>query len=206
MFDTHNGPFAPISGTVPQPRALFVDRFGTLLRAPERGWLEHPDEVEFLPGAREALFRAIRAGWKLYLLGNDDEVAYGDVPLTAWEAIQQRIADDLESAGVIVERSYTCTTRPDGVRGQVGDSVYLLPNTGAFYHATHTDGIELRKSWVIGDSTLELVAGWRSGCRLAAVRTGLALRDRTFEVEPELFGDDLAGVVRVLLDQAALSA
>ncbi len=206
MFDSQSGPYSPLSGTVPQPRALFIDRFGTLLRVPERGWPASVDEIEFLPGAREALFRAIRAGWKIYLLGNDDEVAYGEVPLDVWESIQQHITDELESAGVLVERAYTCTTRPDGVEGQVGDSVYLLPNTGAFYHATHTDGIELRKSWVIGDSTLELVAGWRSGCRLAAVRTGMGLRDGTFEVDPELVGEDLASVVQVLLGNAALSA
>ena len=206
MFDRHLAQEPPISGTVPAPRALFVDRFGTLLRIPSRGWAETPDEVEFLPGAREALFRAVRAGWKIYLIGNDDEVAYGELSLTAWNAIQERIAEELEGAGVLIERVYACTTRPDGVRDQIGDSVYLLPNTGAFYHATHTDGIELRKSWVVGDSTLELVAGWRSGCRLAAVRTGLGMRDRTFEVDPEILAEDLAAVVRVLLDDAVMSA
>ena len=57
------------------------------------------------------------------------------------------------------------------------------------------DGIVLRESWVIGDSTLELVAGWRAGCHLAGVRTGEALQDGRLEVEPELMGDSIADAV-----------
>lgn len=206
MFDSPNSPFAPLPGTTPAPRGLFVDRWGTLLVTPERGYARTPDEVQFVPGALDALFRAVRAGWRIYLVGNEDAVAYGDVTEQEWRAIDARIQEELAGAGVSVARDYTCTTRPDGVPGQSADSVYLLPNTGSFYHASHEDGIELEKSWVIGDSTLEIVAGWRAGVRQAAMRTGQSLGDRTFEVDPELQLDDLVSVVDVLLERTALSA
>jgi histidinol phosphatase-like enzyme len=206
MFDSQDSLLPPIPGTTPPPHALFVDRWGTLLETPERGFARTPDEVRFLPGAVEALFRAVRAGWRIYLLGNEDAVADGKLSAEAWEAVEERILSELRGAGVMVARQYACLTRPDGSPGRVGDSVYLLPNTGAFYHAAHSDGIELRRSWVIGDSTVELVAGWRSGCRMASVRTGLALADRTFEVDPEIVGEDLARVVEVLLERARVSA
>ena len=50
-------PYAPIPGTVPHPRALFIDRWGTLMHAPERGYPLSFQEVEFAPGAVDALFR-----------------------------------------------------------------------------------------------------------------------------------------------------
>jgi len=206
MFDTYRAPYSPLPGTTPAPRALFVDRWGTLLATPERGFAACAGDVTFLPGTLNALFRAVRSGWKVYLLGNEDAVAYGEISPAQWKEIVEHVHAKLAGAGVLLERDYSCTTRPDGVPGQVADSVYLLPNTGAFYHAVHEDGIDLAKSWVIGDSTLELVAGWRAGCRQAGVRTGLGLSDRTFDVEPELIGDDLATVIDVLLDRAALSA
>ena len=77
--------------------------------------------------------------------------------------------------------------------------MYLLPNTGAFYHAAHNDGVDLGKSWVIGDNTLELVAGWRAGCRQAGVRTGRAVQDGAFNVDPEFICENVGEAIRELL-------
>ena len=192
-------PLAPLAGTTRPPRGLFVDLWGTLLVAPAEGFVRRAEDVAFVPGALDALFRATRAGWRLYLLGNQEAVAFGRQGREAWDAIEAAYARGLAGAGVTIARSYVCLSHPEGVSGQRSESVYLLPNTGAFYHAAHTDGIELRKSWVVGDSTLEIVAGWRAGCRQAAVRSGLGLSDATFAVEPDLLGDDLAEVVLTLL-------
>jgi histidinol phosphatase-like enzyme len=200
-------PFSPLPGTIPHPRGLFVDRWGTLLEAPERGYAREPDEVRFFPGVLSALFRATRAGWRIYLLGNEDAVAHGQLSLEAWQAVETRILGTLAAGGVVVTRQYACIDHPAGIAGRRNDSVYLLPNTGAFYHAAHEDGVELGKSWVIGDSTLELVAGWRAGLRVAGVRTGLALGDRTFGVDPEMWSANLVEALEALLGtREALSA
>ena len=200
-------PFAPLPGTTPRPRGLFVDRWGTLLEMPERGYAIEPGEVRFFPGVLSALFRATRAGWKIYLLGNEDAVAHGKLALDAWRAVEAHILGTLAAGGVGVTRHYACIDHPEGIEGRRNDSVYLLPNTGAFYHAAHEDGVELGKSWVIGDSTLELVAGWRSGVRVAGVRTGLALSDRTFGVDPEMWSTSLTEALDSLLGiREALSA
>jgi len=206
MFDSNRPLFQSLPGTLTAPRALFVDRWGSLLQLDEKGYAASPDEVKFIPGALDALFRASRAGWNIYMIGNEDAVPFGALSLEDWELVEEHIQGVLKQAGILVVRSYLCTTRLDGVGEHMGDSVYQLPNTGAFYHALHTDGIDLQRSWVIGDSTTELVAGWRSGLRMAAVRTGEALSDRIYDVTPEIHGDDLAAVVNVLLDQAKISA
>ena len=201
MHASRRSPYPPLEGTVPTPRALFVDRWGTLLETPEAGYASLPSEVRFHAGALDALFRASQAGWYLYLLGNEDAVAFGRQSVEAWSEVEKKMLGELTRAGVALTRNYACIDHPEGVPGRRNDSVYLLPNTGAFYHAFHVDGINLAKSWVIGDSTLELVAGWRSGCRMAAVRTGLALKDATFAVDPEVVGEDLRRVVLELLQR-----
>lgn len=201
MHASRRSPYPPLEGTVPAPRALFVDRWGTLLETPPAGFAASPSEVRFHPGALDALFRACQAGWRLYLLGNEEAVARGRLALEAWLEIEKKMLGDLQRAGVAVTRSYVCLDHPEGISGRRNDSVYLLPNTGAFYHAFHVDGIDLPKSWVIGDSTLELVAGWRSGCRMAGVRTGQGLADGTFAVDPEVIGEDLRRVVLELLQR-----
>jgi histidinol phosphatase-like enzyme len=201
MHASYRSPYAPLEGTVPAPRALFIDRWGTLLVTPEAGFARDASEVRFQERALEALFRASRAGWRIYLLGNEDAVAFGKLSREAWDDVQRAILGGLERAGVVVAGCYACLDHPEGVSDRRNDSVYLLPNTGAFYHATHRHGVHLGRSWVIGDSSLELVAGWRAGCRIAAVRTGQGLADGAFEVDPEVCEDDLAGVLHELLSR-----
>ncbi|MHC4892591.1 MAG: HAD hydrolase-like protein [Planctomycetota bacterium] len=194
MFE--NGePRAPLPGVRISKRGLFIDRWGTLLELPSAGYAKSVDDVRFRPGALDALFRAARDGWNLYLLGNEEDVAFGNVTDDEWRAIDEAIHETLSDYGVALTRSYACVDHPRGRRGHDNDSVYFLPNTGAFYHAAHTDGIELDRSWVIGDSTLELVAGWRAGLRLASVRTGLGLSDGEYDVEPEFHLADICAVL-----------
>ncbi len=200
MSVSYRSPYPPLEGTVSAPRALFVDRWGTLLEAPAGGHARSAAEVRFLPGALEALFRASRL-WQVYLIGNEESVAFGKVTDAVWQAIDEKILTGIARAGIALARNYVCLDHPAGVPAHRNDSVYLLPNTGAFYHAAHTDGIDLRKSWVIGDSTIELVAGWRAGCRLAGVRTGLGLGDKTFEVDPDVVESDLGAVVLELMER-----
>lgn len=202
MHAPYRSPYPPLEGTVPAPRALFIDRWGTLLQTPSAGFASSPSEVRFFPGALDALFRASRAGWQIYLLGNEDAVAFGRLSLEAWNAVEKKMLSDLGNCGVPIAGHYACIDHPEGVVGRRNDSVYLLPNTGVFYHALHGHGIDLAKSWVIGDSTLELVAGWRAGCRQAGVRTGVGLADRAYEVDPEVVSKDLRSLVLELLQRS----
>ena len=199
MTDSYKTPFAPLPGTSRAPRGIFVERWGALLNVPERGHVEHASEVEFLEGALEALFRASRAGWNIYLIGNEEAVYTGRLAKSAWDPIEEKILGSLARQGVRVGRSYPCLLHPEGVAGQEGDSVYLLPNTGAFYHAFHTDGVQLARSWVIGCSNLALTAGWRAGTRQAGVKTGLGLSDTHHKVDSDFVGRILHEVVLTLL-------
>ena len=190
----------------PPQRGLFIDRWGTLLELPVDGWSSRFRDTRFTRGAVDALFRASQAGIGIYLIGNVDPVAFGQQSLAEWQTFQAELHGALRDGGVKVTRDYSCTDNPAGHKPHDGDSVYLLPNTGAMYHAAQTDGISLRHSIVVGDSSVELVAGWRAGCRTAGVRTGLAVRDRAFEIDPDVTGDSLASVVREILTRVSVSA
>ena len=189
-------PSGSLPGCTPPLRGLFVDRWGTLLERPAKGWVKTFAGVRFSPGAVDALFHASQAGWRVYLIGNEEQVAFGDMAEAQWKKLERDLLEHLRAHGVPIARCYACLDHPKGERPHARDSVFLLPNTGALYHAAQTDGIVLPESWVIGDSTFELVAGWRAGCRLAGVRTGLALGDGGLEVEPDVLGADLAAVLR----------
>ena len=188
-------PYPPLPGAGPPARGIFIDRWGTLLELPEQGFVSRLEDARFTPGALDALFHASQQGWNLYFLGNEESVAHGRQSLESWKAFEQELLDHLRSHGIPIRRNYACTDDVQGVPPHDKDSVFFLPNTGALYHAAQVDGIILDQSWVVGDSSLELVAGWRASCRLAGVRTGLAVQDGLFPVDPEIVADDLASVL-----------
>ena len=190
-FQPSQRPAQPSWG--PPPRGVFVDILGTLVRPTETGGFPHIDEAQFYDGALDGLFRVTQASWNLYLVGNIDSVAFGRQTVEDWTAFQAGFRSHLKGLGIRVRRDYTCLDNPEGVEGQNRDSVYFLPGTGAMHHAAQADGVSLALSWVIGDSSTELVAGWRAGCRLAGVRTGNGLKDGHFHVEPELTAETAAG-------------
>lgn len=193
-------PLAPLPGTAPPRRGLFIDRWGTLLELPGSGACARFEDARFTPRALQALFRARTAGWELYLIGNEEAVATGRVSDAAWKRFESALLEHMAGQGASVTRCYACLDDPvHGKGAHRRDSVFQVPGTGAMYHAMQHDGIRLEESWVVGDSSLELAAGWRAGCRIAGVRTGLALADGALGVEPSRMADDLASFVYELL-------
>ena len=189
LFDTPSYPSLP--GTQPAPRGLFIDLWGTLLVDPPEGEKKSASDLQFHEGALEALFLAHRSDWLIYLIGNENEVAHGQISDDEWNDLNTELCSQISGEGIRVQRQYICLDHPEGVGAHAFDSVFQLPNTGLLYHAMHNDSIELKKSWVIGDSTVELVSGWRAGCKIAGVRTGLGLQDGEFEVTPNFMADNL---------------
>lgn len=198
-------PFQPIPGTQSSPRGLFVDHWGTLLCTPSAGFAQHPDEVEFSAGALEALFQAKRQGWNIYLIGNEASVTSGQLDFTRWQEVEDHVVNTMHRHGVPIQRNYICIDDPEGRKPHNKDSVYMLPNTGAMYHATQEDGIVLSASWVIGDGPLELAAGWRAGCRTVGVNMSGVAGEGGLQVEPEVLADDLAHGLSQVASGVAIS-
>lgn len=200
MFDRL---LAPLPGTSQPKRALFVDRFGTLLEAPSGTPRSTYKEQIFSPGALDALFRCSQTGWAIYLIGNEDAVARGQCKDSVWNQYEEQMLVEMQRQGIPVARSYACLDHPtEGKGSHLKDSVFLLPNTGPMYHARQHDGIRLEESWVIGDSALELTAGWRAGCRTAGIEPvdGVSISD--LELEMEFCGTSLADVLDEILHLA----
>jgi D-glycero-D-manno-heptose 1,7-bisphosphate phosphatase len=193
-------PLAPLPGTERPKRGLFIDRWGSLLELPSGGFSGHFHDARFTPRALQALFRARTAGWELYLIGNEEAVATGRISDDTWQRFETSMLEHMADHGAPLKRTYACLDDPLHGKGKHRrDSVFQLPGTGAMYHAMQHDGVALEECWVVGDSSLELAAGWRAGCRTAGLRTGLALGDGALQVEPHLIADDLASFVYEVL-------
>ncbi len=195
----------PIPGTGPQARGLFVSRASGLFEKAQRGRALRFDPAHFSKGALAALFSAGQSGWRIYLVGNEESVAHGRTSVAVWERFETGLMGYLKSHGIPVVRHYACLEHPQGTGEHKRDSVFLFPNTGALYHAAQEDGILLSESWLVSGDALELAAGWRAGCRTAALDLAPKLRSGRIEVESSTRTQSLSVVLREIIATSDLA-
>ncbi|MBL8862876.1 MAG: hypothetical protein JNK02_12835 [Planctomycetes bacterium] len=194
----------PLPGTERAPRALFVSRWGALLERPGGPCRSFAD-TGLVARAGEVLFRATQAGWRLYLVGNEPDVARGRVSDAAWEAFQKDLHARLAGLGVPLARDYACLDHPHSGKGRhKRESVFRFPNTGALYHAFQEDGVDLRASWLVSDDVLELAAASRASVRTLALGRERRIAEGPIEVECDEVSTTLAEALGAILSGDAL--
>jgi D,D-heptose 1,7-bisphosphate phosphatase len=156
--------------------AVFFDRDGTLIEDP--GYLSHPDQVKLLDGAAEVLKEVALLGYKTVVVTNQSAVARGIVSEEMLERIHQRLRELLALKGASLDGIYYCPYHPDGVIPNYRrDSDWRKPEPGMLLAAAEEMDLDLKQSWIVGDSGRDVEAGCRAGCRTILLRAGSVDRD-----------------------------
>ncbi len=182
--------------------AVFLDRDGTLNG--EVNHLNSPDQLVLLNGVSEAVSRINRSGMLAIGITNQPVLARGDVTSEGLKKIHARLDRLLGEKGAYLDRMYVCPHHPDkGFLGEIPElkmeCLCRKPQTGLFDLAVQELNISRRDSWMVGDTTSDILAGKRAGLRTILVRTGYSGRDFKFDVEPDFVANDLAGAVDWIL-------
>jgi D-glycero-D-manno-heptose 1,7-bisphosphate phosphatase len=176
--------------------AVFIDRDGTLNE--EVGYLCRPEDVVLIPGAREAVARLNAAGIPVLVVTNQAGIGRGKYGWGEFHAVMDRIAELLGEGGAHLDGVYAAPHHPKGVGSYaVADHPDRKPNPGMLLRAAEEHGIDLGRSWMIGDKELDLGAGRNAGCRVALVRTGYG--DLVDGSRADLVAPDLGAAVASLL-------
>lgn len=144
---------------------IFLDRDGTL--NPDPGYIKSPDQFELFPGAAEALGRLKLAGARLILVTNQSGIARGFLSRQNLEAIHRKLAHMLGQAGVTLDGIYFCPHHPDDGCG------CRKPTPGMINQAVRELGVDLERSYVIGDHLRDIQLAKRVGARSVLVSTGV---------------------------------
>lgn len=180
-------------------KAVFVDRDGVINRN-RRDHVKSWEEFAFLPRAAEALAELTRHGLRIVVLTNQAIVNRGMVPRERVDEIHARMVDALEAAGARIEGVFYCPHRPD----ERCDC--RKPNPGLLLQVSRELGIDISRSYLIGDALSDLRAAWSAGCRPILVMSGrgkrqflslLSHRRRGFAVSRDLWH----AVRRVLIQE-----
>jgi D-glycero-D-manno-heptose 1,7-bisphosphate phosphatase len=160
--------------------AVFFDRDGTLIRDP--GCISHPDQVELLDGAAEAVKQMQLLGYKTVVVSNQPGVAKGILTEETLEQIHGRLRELIGRQGASLDAIYYCPFHPDGaVPKYRQDSDWRKPKPGMLLAAAGELDIDLTRSWMVGDSLRDTEAGRSAGCRtilISAAHTNPATTDK----------------------------
>jgi len=170
--------------------ATFLDRDGTIMQ--EKGYLADPKAVALLPGAVDALRLLRDAGFALVVVTNQSGIARGLYGLQEYHAVTRRLEELLGHHGIRLDGTYLCPHHPD----LTGPCECRKPSTGLFRAAARDLGLDLPRSYFVGDRARDVLPARELGGTGILVRTGYGA-----EEEAGLPGDfvvthDLLAAVR----------
>jgi len=146
-------------------RAVFLDRDGVIIENRNdhvKAW----EEVRFLPAAFHALRRLSQSAYALVLVTNQSVIGRGIITRDQAAQINEQVIAAIKDQGGRVDASYLCPHRPDeGCNCR-------KPAPGMLIQAAMELGLDLARSYVIGDAVSDMQAAQAVGAQGIFVLTG----------------------------------
>lgn len=182
--------------------AIFLDRDGTINQ--EVNHLSSLDKFELIEGVGDAIYQINLSGILAIVVTNQPVIARGELNDYELKLIHNKMDTLLGKYGAYIDRLYYCPHHTDsGFEGEIKalkfDCDCRKPNIGMFLKAKNDLNIQLEKSWVVGDSTRDILGAKNAGMKSILVRTGKAGKDKTYSVRPDFVADDLKEAVNLIL-------
>ncbi|HLF19775.1 MAG TPA: HAD family hydrolase [Bacteroidota bacterium] len=156
---------------------IFFDRDGTINA--EVDFLSDPDELTLIPGAAEAIRGANRLGMRVFVITNQSGIARGLLTEKDLEKVHKRLEELLLKHRAHIDAIYYCPHHPEFGKPPYNVSCDCRkPGTGMLTTAAREFGIDLSKSFVVGDRFVDMKAGENAGCKTILVLTGYGAAEK----------------------------
>lgn len=153
-------------------KAVFIDRDGTLNRYV--GFLRNIEEFELLPGVERAVRKINESGYLAIVVTNQPVIARGEMTFGELQEIHNKMETLLGYEGAYLDGVYYCPHHPDsGYEGEIPELKFECecrkPKPGMLVQAAKDFNIDLSKSWMVGDSENDVLAGKAAGTKTVLI-------------------------------------
>ena len=162
-----------------QNKAVFFDRDGTLIESINDEPPRLPSEVKFKEGAIECLRQLSKAGFMLFLISNQPDLAKKKASQDSLLKVHNQFNKLLVNSGIFFERYNYCYHHPEGL-----DPLYSYvckcrkPSPYFILISKEDSHIDLNRSWMVGDRNVDIECGKRAGVRTILLTDKKSVRGR----------------------------
>ncbi len=173
---------------IPDKQGIFFELDGVLVDTPELG----PDDtLSFLPRSFEALGRIDPERFKIFIATSRHDIAFGQRKERDFTRFCEVLVERLRADGIPIAKIYSCPYHPKGKGRFRRESVFRKPGPGIFKMAQQEFDLDLHRCWMIGHTTLDMLAAQRAEVGTILVRTGEGGKDGLYNVDPHFVENDL---------------
>ena len=175
-------------------RAVFLDRDGTIME--DSNYVGDVTRVILIPSAAPALKRLQDAGYKLFIVTNQSGVGRGYFTHEAVESIHAHLDEHFGKVGVHFDRYYVCPHHPEE------NCDCRKPKPKFLIEAAREYGLDLSRSFMVGDRASDIQAGVNAGAKTILVLTGAGRETLAKqEVRPDYVAEDIGEAAAWILEQ-----
>ncbi len=157
-------------------KTIFLDRDGVINKTseespfvqnpPNYGYVRTWEGFDFLPNSRKAIRNLTQNGYRVIVVTNQAGIGRGLYTEDALNDIHRRMCAEVAAAGGKIHAVYYCPHHPDD------GCECRKPKPGMLHRAAREHGIDVSKTYFIGDSLGDIEAGHSAGASTILVLTG----------------------------------
>jgi histidinol-phosphate phosphatase family protein len=148
--------------------AVFLDKDGTLVE--NVPYNVDPAQLRFTPHAIEGLKLLAAFDYRLIVVTNQPGLALGRFDLAGLRTLERALCEKLAAEGIALAGFHFCPHAPPT------DPAFACPcrkpAPGLLFAAAQAQGVDLARSWLVGDILDDVEAGRRAGCRTVLLDVG----------------------------------
>ncbi len=183
--------------------AVFLDRDGTIIE--DVGYLRRLDQIALFPWSVDAIRCLNRAGLPVVVTTNQAGVARGVFTEAFVDETHRELTKRLEAGGARIDAYYYCPHHP--TQGTVAEYSKACdcrkPGAGMIDRASRDLGLDPKRSFVVGDTWLDVGMASAAGARGILVRTGAGVEQELLmkpaNLSADAIVDNLAAAVSWIL-------
>jgi D-glycero-D-manno-heptose 1,7-bisphosphate phosphatase len=185
--------------------AIFLDRDGVLLKHVH--YISDVDDVQVIAGAPQAVTALRDAGYACVVVSNQSAVGRGLITEEQVAAVNERMSSLFAADGAVFDAIYHCPVAPIGADPTIVEHHDRKPGPGMLQRGARELKLDLARSWMIGDSISDILAGINAGCRgTVLVKSGVPLSDpERYSMIPRQTAADLAAAVDLVVEVPAVA-
>ncbi len=190
--------------------AIFLDRDGTV--TDEVGYINHISRARIYPFAAEAVRMLKSTGLPVIIVTNQSGVGRGYFTEEIVGQVHRMVQDTLQAAGTGIDAYYYCPHHPDAaVEKYRRECRCRKPGTGMPEEAAEQFGIDLSRSYMVGDTYRDMKMGFAIGARTVMLMTGYGRGEHEYRRgewfrTPDLLAENLLEAAKLIVQELNTNA